>query len=81
MWKEIDLIYDKIIINLVICWRKDLMNSKNKFDSLNYIVFVCIIFLICFIFLGYLFLFPIKTLNENTIIANIESCYYNSIMF
>ena len=81
MWKEVDLIYDKIIINLVICWRKDLMNSKNKFDSLNYIVFVCIIFLICFIFLGYLFLFPIKTLNENTIIANIESCYYNSIMF
>ena len=81
MWKEIDLIYDKIIINLVICWRKDLMNTKNKFDSLNYIVFVCIIFLICFIFLGYLFLFPIKTLNENTIIANIESCYYNTIMF
>ncbi len=80
-WKEIDLIYDKIIINIIICWIQDLNKSHNKFYNLNYFVFSIIMGLIIIIFIAYLIFFPIKTLKENDVITQIEPSLYNTIMF
>ena len=78
---QIDLIYDKLLINLVICWNNDYNKIKNRFDTINYFISIVMIALIFFIFTIYLFLFPIKTLKENRIINQVEACYYNTIMF
>ena len=81
LWTEIDLIYDKITINLIISWKMDLNKVENKYDLLNYFVFSLIIAFICFLFVVYMIFFPIKTLNENEIITQVEPCLYNTIMF
>ena len=81
LWTDIDLIYDKIVINLIISWKMDLINAENKYDILNYFIFSLIIAFICFLFVVYMIFFPIKTLNENEIITQVEPCLYNTIMF
>ena len=81
LWTEIDLIYDKITINLIISWKMDSNKVENKYDLLNYFVFSLIIAFICFLFVVYMIFFPIKTLNENEIITQVEPCLYNTIMF
>ncbi len=81
MWMEIDLIYDKVIINLVICWQKDLTKIQNKFDKLNYLVFILMMIFIVIVFIVYIIFFPIKTLKKDNIINKIDSCLYNTIMF
>ena len=78
---QIDLIYDKLVINIIICWYIDMNTIVNKYDTLNYFISVLIIALIFFSFIIYLLLFPIKTLKENRIINQVEACYYNTIMF
>ena len=78
---EIDLIYDKFIINLIICWTQDLDIVQNNFDNLNYFIFGVIIFLIGIIFIFYMIFFPIKILKEKYIIEEAEISYYNTIMF
>ena len=81
MWLEIDLIYDKIIINLIICWNKDLKNKENEFDNLNYFISALIMIFIIIIFIAYLIFFPFKTLRDNSTINKVEPCIYNTIMF
>ena len=81
MWTELDLLYDKIIMNMVICWNNDLKNVQNKYNHLNYFVFFVIMFFIFFIFVAYIIFFPVKTLKENNVISQIEPCLYNTIMF
>ena len=81
MWMEIDLIYDKVIINLVICWHKDLTKIQNQFDKLNYFVFILMMIFIVIVFIVYIIFFPIKTLKKDNIINKIDSCLYNTIMF
>ena len=78
---EIDLIYDKFIINLIICWTQDLDIVQTNFDNLNYFIFGVIIFLIGIIFIFYMIFFPIKILKEKYIIEEAEFSYYNTIMF
>ena len=80
-WTELDLLYDKVIINIVICWNNDLKISENEYNNLNYFVFFIIMFFIFFIFVAYIIFFPIKTLRENNTISQIEPCLYNTIMF
>ena len=81
LWMEINLIYDKIIINFIISWFEDLRNFENNFNFFQNLVFSCIFFLLCLICVGFLILFPINILNENYIITKIEPCYYNNIIF
>ena len=81
MWMEIDLIYDKVIINLVICWQKDLIKIQNQFDKLNYLVFILMMIFIVIVFIVYIIFFPVKTLKKDNIINKIDSCLYNTIMF
>ena len=81
MWAEIDLIYDKIILNLIFCWRTDLRNAEKNNFKINCIIYSLIIGIIIIIFLAYLIFFPIKTLKDNDIIIQIESSLYNTIMF
>ena len=78
---ETDLVFDKLIINLIICWAQDTKNAQTKIDTWSYIVFSLIIIIIFFVFITYIILFPIKTLNENEVINFVEPCYYNTIMF
>ena len=81
LWMEINLIYDKIIINFIISWIKDLKNFENNFNLFRVLVFSCIFFLLCLICVGFLVFFPMNILNENSIITKIEPCYYNNIIF
>ena len=81
LWTQIDLIYDKVVINLIINWKKDLKKIENKYQTLNYFIFTLIIFFICCLFVAYIIFFPIKILNENEIITQVEPCLYNTIMF
>jgi hypothetical protein len=81
MWVEIDLIYDKIILNLIFCWRSDLRNAEKNNFKINCIIYSLIIGIIIIIFLAYLIFFPIKTLKDNDIITQIDSSLYNTIMF
>ena len=81
LWMEINLIYDKIIINFIISWLKDLKNVEHKFDIFHIIVFSCIFLLLCLICVGFLIFFPINILNDNSIITKIEPCCYNNIIF
>jgi hypothetical protein len=81
LWTQIDLIYDKIIINLIISWKMDLIKAENKYDTLNYFIFSLIIVFICFLFVVYMIFFPFTILNENEIITQVEPCLYNTIMF
>jgi len=81
MWTELDLLYDKLIMNMVICWNNDLKIAENKYNNLNYFVYFIIMFFIFFIFVAYIIFFPVKTLRENNIISQIEPCLYNTIMF
>ena len=81
LWNQIDCVYDKVIINLIINWNIDLEKEKNKYETLNYFIFTLILFFICCLFVAYIIFFPIKILNENEIIIQVEPCLYNTIMF
>ncbi len=63
------------------CWQKDLTKIQNKFDKLNYLVFILMMIFIVIVFIVYIIFFPIKTLKKDNIINKIDSCLYNTIMF
>jgi hypothetical protein len=81
MWMEIEFIYDKMILNMIICWTLDTREILNKYLTISYIMFSIIMLLIILIFIAYFVFFPIKTLQENYIISQVENCIYNTIMF
>ena len=81
MLMEIEFIYDKNILNMIISWTLDTNKFQNKYLQNSYIMFSIILFLNCLIFIAYLIFFPIKTLKENYIISQVENCIYNNIMF
>ena len=81
MWTEIEFLYDKLIINIVISWRKDLNYAENKYSNLNYFIFALIMIFILIIFTAHTIFFPMKTLKENNIISSSEPCIFNTIMF
>ena len=78
---QVEHILNKVLVDVVISWKIDNQIAKEKLTKYIIIFYVLIMTLILIILGFYLLFFPFKTLKENDVINDVESCYYNTIIY